>query len=619
MLGPIRANTNLRWIGFYLSHSAQGGSTTWIKNRARVPQVSTWRYLRSEGWGAAPIFLARQFLAGGGANPNWTRANGVIDGQLTVRLATESNAINAAEIERGATIYLDLEADGFLSTASAVEYVTGWADTVRASGFRPGVYCLHPGGNPHPAWQSDGKLVRALFPDMPVWMVRIPTPQPKVFDEATGWLTLPAASNFQDADGSVGRFGYLASQFAWYNDSRPPHVSARLKTGPGSFHVVAPIDFDAAMVPDPSHPEDRAALALSAFGPGQPAAFAVTVDGAAWQCNDGHWGDWSQLVARSADCPFAERGYGKWFDTRAAAAASRRPGLVDLFLIGIDGTVATAWRTEDRPGVEGTWSVQAITPPQGARHGSAIAAVSRRLDLLDVFFFNPSHEMATTWWMPADGNWHAHVGAITHGFAFAPGASIDALTSAADSERVDVFAVDAANVVRWVQWRNGAAWQCIPVPMAGLADPVVGAHAAWLGAQLHLLVGLRDGSVVHLMNVDGNLATAWILLGFLPQIPATRPMGLVLKVLAESLVAVAVASNQALAWSAFEGGLWTLPGVDLALPPYSASGRITAMAADAASLDVMLPNQLGNIVIRRLARGAPMAPLTLSGAWEMTL
>jgi hypothetical protein len=155
----------------------------------------------------------------------------------------------------------------------------------------------------------------------------------------------------------------------------------------------------------------------------------------------------------------ADLGYGRWYDIRSFAAASRRKGLVDVFGVGIDGSVWTCWRSVDRPGVEGSWAPvpQLISASGSARHGSAIAAVSRKLDVLDVFFFNTNHEMATTWWSPGDMNWLAHSGPITHGFTFAPGSNIAAIVSPTDTERLDVFAVDWSNSVRWRLGRRHAA------------------------------------------------------------------------------------------------------------------------------------------------------------------
>jgi hypothetical protein len=248
-------------------------------------------------------------------------------------------------------------------------------------------------------------------------------------------------------------------------------------------------------------------------------------------------------------------GFGRWFDTRSAAAASRRPELVDLFGLGIDGSVWNCWRTADQGGVDGSWAPvpQLVSPPKSARFGSAVAAVSRKLDLLDVFFFNTNQELANTWWSPVDTNWLGHVGSMTRGFKFAPASNILALVSPTDGERLDVFAADSANGLRWVQWRNSGAWQCVTVPTGGPIDPSLGVRGAWFGGQMHLIAGMRDGSLVHLSHPDGNFGTGWQLRGQLPSFRLLRPMGFAVAATESFLVVAAIVANQTLFWTGFDG------------------------------------------------------------------
>src|SRR5262245_39458884 len=98
LMGPIRAHTNLRWIGFYLAHAHAASGNTWTQRRlGRAPVVSTWRYLRAEGWGRAPIYVGRQFVGVDAndipvpvgvtphhfvRNNSWTEQNGRTDGQF---------------------------------------------------------------------------------------------------------------------------------------------------------------------------------------------------------------------------------------------------------------------------------------------------------------------------------------------------------------------------------------------------------------------------------------------------------------------------------------------------------------------------------------------------------
>src|SRR5687767_12900993 len=66
----IKANTNLRWLGFYLAHFHHTSGSSWTAPRTRIPQVTTWQFLRSEGWGLAPLFLGRQFVSQVILDPN---------------------------------------------------------------------------------------------------------------------------------------------------------------------------------------------------------------------------------------------------------------------------------------------------------------------------------------------------------------------------------------------------------------------------------------------------------------------------------------------------------------------------------------------------------------------
>lgn len=640
VVGPIRAHTNLRWLGFYLAHSFGGSGSSWTSRRPRSPQVSTWRFLHSEGYGLAPLFVGRQFVgvdAGGQPVPpdvtphhriphnDWAEANGEVDGRHAVDLANKHDAGNLVDIERGATIYLDLEADGFMSNAAAKSYLKGWFDSVAAAGYRPGVYCSDAVQATDASFVTDGKLIRSVFPNVAIWFFRIPDVQPIVFDETAARLTLPPAAIYQDADGTQPWFGRIACQFACYNQSRAVH-GANLKTGASSVHRVEPIDFDASRVTDPSHPEDNRALAFSAFLPGQPAAFSLHSQGAAWQYLDTpQWGEWGQGgFAIPDNTPMADLGYGRFYDTASVAATSRRWGLVDLFGVGIDGSVWTTWRTADGPDHPGEWAAapQLLNPSMPARFGSKMAAASRKLDVIDVFFINRNHELTATWWSPNDTDWQAHVGPITHGLGFAPATNIAAVTAAHDPERLDLFAVDQSNQVRWVQWRNPGPWQTATVSVTADVDPALGVHGIWHDGQIHIVVGGRDGSLAHFIHRDGEITSAdgWIVAGFLPALSLARPMGARIVSAGGVLGVVGVSSTQTLFWSAWNGMSWTSPGRDDAVPAYSSSGRIAVFPFGGDSVDIMVPNQDGEVVLRRLTlSGNPIAPFMLAASWTMLL
>jgi glycoside hydrolase-like protein len=559
------------------------------------------------------------------ANTNWTEAQGRTDAQHALSVATSNTPGNLVDIEIGATIYIDLENDGFMSDPNARNYLRGWFTEIAGKGFRPGVYCSYAITGPM-AGHSDGPKIRTDFPDVAIWFFRIPGAQASVYNDEAGLLVIPPISDYQEANGELPTIGYIACQFAWYNSDRAIS-GTKLNTSPTTSHKVSPIDFDGARIPDPAHPEDYAALTFAPFRSGQSAAVALYPIGVAWQYFDGEWGTWSEMAAWASNVGgMADLGYGRWFDIVSVAAVSRHPGLLDIFGVGIDGSLWTAWRTEDQGAVPGMWSPvpQVLNPTMPARPGSAIAAVSRKTDVIDVFFINRSHELVTTWWAPGDNNWQGHVGAITHGFSFAPATSIEALASPTDPERLDLFAIDWSNGVRWVQWRGGMPWQTDPNAVLGGADPALGVAGAWNTGQLHLVVGQRDGTLVHLTHPTGMLgdAAGWTMLGALPSLGGiVRPMGFRVVSLSGFLVLVGVASNGTLFWNAWNGAWSPLPGAHGAAPAYSTSGRLSAMPFDGTSVDVMLPNYAADIVVRRLILSTtPLGPmLSITNEWTMLL
>lgn len=602
LISTIKANTNLRWIGFYLTHSHAAIGSTWTAGRVRSPQVSTWQFLRSEGWGLAPIYLGRQFV-GGAVNPEWTEANGIIDGNHTANLAA------AVGIETGATLYIDFEAGGVAQSPQALTYLRGWANTVLARGYRPGTYCS----------RMDVVGISAAVPNIVIWYYGITNHQPAVFDEVTQQLQLPHQSTWTNpAQGEWVAPGSTAWQFAWYNSQRDIHgVNFALGPGAGS-HRFEPIDFDAARVVDPSHPEDGGVLCMSPYLPGAPVALAVQPGAALWTSFEtGAWDDWGQAAARPASVGVRDLGYEPWFDT-AGAAASRQPGHLDVFGVGIDGSVWTAWKNPLEEWVDHPW---VLNPNQPARSGSPIAAVSRAADILDIFYINKKHEIVTQWWSPAAQNWQANIAPITHGFAMAPGTNLAAAVSPTDTQRLDVFGIDWSNIVRWAQWRNGGAWTEEAVPNMAAADPNLGVHATYHLGQLHLIVGGRDGSLNHLSHSGLNHGAPhlWSLAFSVPALGANvRPVAVRLVSIGDLLVAVGLAANGALFWSGWNGVMWTIPGFEFGAPGYSTQGRLAALALDNQTLDVMLVNQARKTIIRRLVRTAdPLAPLVAANSWEL--
>jgi hypothetical protein len=127
-------------------------------------------------------------------------------------------------------------------------------------------------------------------------------------------------------------------------------------------------------------------------------------------------------------------------------AVSRGPDKLDVFVVGTDGHVYTAaWQPSFTDGWHGWWRIGNIKVPQG----SAIHAVSRSLDKLDIFATDVKGEIWTAAWQPAftDG-WHGWW--KINGGRAAPGAPVTAVSRSPD--KLDVFVVGLDKRVWTAAW-----------------------------------------------------------------------------------------------------------------------------------------------------------------------
>jgi len=148
--------TNLDWTGFYLTPApSQGHQLGWMPKH---------KFLRSLGWGLAPIYVGRQEPSIPRADHRMTPENGKIDGTHAAQLAA------AAGFPPRSVVYLDFE-NGPPLTKKATAYYVAWAEALRLGGFSPGVYCLH------------GLAVglRAAVPDGLIWAVNYSKFSKKLF------------------------------------------------------------------------------------------------------------------------------------------------------------------------------------------------------------------------------------------------------------------------------------------------------------------------------------------------------------------------------------------------------------------------------------------------------
>src|SRR5919199_2684738 len=105
----LRDSTNLQWCGFYLAPAPQQPYTGWMQTLA---------FLRSIGWGVAPVYVGRQVAT------DWD----TLDGDYG-----NADAIDAADLakeaglEPGRVIYLDIEQAAPLNERQG-QYYRGWVN-----------------------------------------------------------------------------------------------------------------------------------------------------------------------------------------------------------------------------------------------------------------------------------------------------------------------------------------------------------------------------------------------------------------------------------------------------------------------------------------------------------
>ncbi|MCW3477341.1 glycoside hydrolase domain-containing protein [Limobrevibacterium gyesilva] len=203
----LRANTNLRWCGYYLGPAPSHASTSWMGTRAA---------LQAAGWGIAPVYVGQQ-IAGPGRH-NVSASQGTIDGNDAAALMRREG------FPAGSCVYLDLE-DGPPFSAPRTNYVAAWVDAVAAAGLQAGVYCSH-------GFAED---VHALRPDARVWAFKVETAAEHPFPGV----------NFPDLH--PAGCGYTGA-FIWQLGQ---NCRLNLQTTP----LRAPlVDLDTALTPDPGAP-----------------------------------------------------------------------------------------------------------------------------------------------------------------------------------------------------------------------------------------------------------------------------------------------------------------------------------------------------------------------------
>ncbi|WP_052409931.1 lysyl oxidase family protein [Paenibacillus durus] len=152
------------------------------------------------------------------------------------------------------------------------------------------------------------------------------------------------------------------------------------------------------------------------------------------------------------------RSIGGFFPVGApVSAVARRPGILDLFVTGNDGRVYTSWWVEgtDWSGINDNWRPIGGFFPVGA----PVSAVARRPNILDLFVTGNDGRVYTSWWVEGadwsgiNDNWRS-IG----GF-FPVGAPVSAV--ARRSGILDLFVVGNDGRVYTSWWVEGTDWSGI--------------------------------------------------------------------------------------------------------------------------------------------------------------
>jgi hypothetical protein len=208
-----------------------------------------------------------------------------------------------------------------------------------------------------------------------------------------------------------------------------------------------------------------------------------------WDVASG-WAGWSQIPGGIA----SPGGAGS-----PVTAVHRHAGHLDLFTVGMDNRVWSAWWDA------GTgWSGWVLIGDLVCRPGSTVTVVSRYSDYLDLF---------TTAW---DGrvmsiSWHASTGWASDWFhvsggVAAPGATVTAV--ARYPFRLDLFTVGTDNSVQTAWWDERSGWTgWFELPgITCRSDSVVTAVARHPD-QLDLFTTTSDGRV---MSMTWNVRSGWL-------------------------------------------------------------------------------------------------------------
>src|SRR6201996_9566009 len=180
----------------------------------------------------------------------------------------------------------------------------------------------------------------------------------------------------------------------------------------------------------------------------------------------------------------------------AVTAVARTPAHLDLFWVGLDGSVGSNWW--DAGANNGRWNAAFEIAPAGSAAG-AVTAVARTPDHLDLFWVGPDGSVGSNWWDAGanNGRWNT-------AFEIAPaGSAAGAVTAVARTpDHLDLFWVGPDGSVGsnwWDAGANNGRWNtAFEIAPAGSAAGAVTAVAR-----------TPDHLDVFWVGLDGSVGSTW--------------------------------------------------------------------------------------------------------------
>ena len=624
--------SNLRFVGFYLNHleHPHHGGSNWNGHLYD---------LRDTGWNILPLWLPfayDQILA----------LMPVTDGAADGRIAAV--AAGAAGFERGATIYLDVEAqifkgglrDAHGQLTGQARYLVNWLRAVRTAGFGVGIYCSWLDAKPESLLSTSLRdYSPVLWPFATLLSPRATWDQehfeldpalPSEWPVSAAGEPPPADQNWP-ANGLVIGCQYDQDQrhnaLIWPQQNGKPNGSRS-------------VDWDSSKVPDPAHPSATGVVTYAATwgNPDFLDVFVVHPEGI-----DTTSRNRSAALRIGMNLVFGPRDIGPTPSARedafdhCAAAVSRDAGVTNLFVLGLDGRLRTLFADRRESYPRHGWALNPGSSNE-ARRASPLAAVARARRQIDVFYVDRAHRLVTQWLGPTGSDratdWQAPTARrVLAGPLVAGGSNLAVLPSPSDyantadsiPNRLDVFYVsfdytdpthpDAWRVVH-AEWSPTADWLIAPIPgLIGVAAASGVAATRDPNGTVHVVVQLRTRTSTHHARLPpaGNWSVSS---GPQPPPPAGSAPGaadawvsLHLAGLRDAVVLAGMTRLGQLAWNSWTvSGGWaatstapsTLDASGYPRTQFSTGGRLQLARRGPSDLDILGVTETGQLASRTL-------------------